>query len=107
MARIHWWRDNTIPRDQGGKLILDGNLVKVLKGAEQGKQAQVITLGNWAIYARTQEPNHFSQWFRNDKVRHIKKEKQTAANTNQRQLNLRASKGGTLEPTMAPNGRPK
>ena len=73
MDGLQWWTDKTIPRDQKGKYIMDGDLVRILRGAEQGKQAQVLWRGNCYIYARTQEKYYISRWFKDNKVRRIKK----------------------------------
>ena len=90
-----WWTDRTIPRDHKGSYIMDGDLVRILRGAKQGKQARVLWLGIRHIYARTNEKYYISRWFKDDKVRKIKKGgKEDNKDRNQRQLDRRASAGG-------------
>ena len=73
---IQWWTDRTIPRDQKGSYIMDGDLVRILRGHEQGKTARVLWLGNRHIYARTNEKYYISRWFKDDIVRRIKKKEE-------------------------------
>ena len=93
---IQWWTDRTIPRDQKGSYIMDGDLVRILRGHEQGKLARVLWLGNRHIYARTNEKYYISRWFKDDIVRRIKKKKRKEDDNdnNRRQLDRRASAGG-------------
>ena len=90
---IQWWTDRTIPRDQKGSYIMDSDLVQILRGAEQGKHARVLWLGNRHIYARTQEKHYVSRWFKDDKVKK-KGGKEDDNDKNRRQLDRRASAGG-------------
>ena len=100
---IQWWTDRTIPRDQKGSYIMDGDLVRILRGHEQGKLARVLWLGNRHIYARTNEKYYISRWFKDDIVRKIKKNRgrRTITTTIEGSSTGEPPRGVKLEPTRA------